>query len=351
MRRLISALALALAVVLPVHGRAQAADAMSVWFAPNNESPDLLDLFRKPELWARTRKLVNVFQLAGQQASGSRVFKTNNYADLTAVNAFQTLRAWHIPLALEMGALKEWDCTGQRAAAATVRLLDNVRKASGRVQYIAMDEPLVATRRVCNLSMDDAASRTADYINSVRAGDSAGSGDAPISVGDVEPYPFFKVPDLERWVDMVQQAKGKLDFFHLDINVNAIDVRRDVDMTRDIKDLYAFTQSRQIPFGVIFWSGYNPLNSDKLYFEDTMKFVGRVHQAIGAPDQAIFESWITRSPVSCSISSEACKRAPCTAEDPDYCGGKSIPVNLPDDRPDIFSHTRLISQGVQLLAR
>ena len=62
-----------------------------VGFGPGEDTPDLIQLFTRPELWATTRTKVNVFQfspaLAGAKHSGP-----NGLAQLAAAGAFQSLR-------------------------------------------------------------------------------------------------------------------------------------------------------------------------------------------------------------------------------------------------------------------
>ncbi len=331
--------------------RAVSAKSMATWFGPDAETPDLIDLFTRPQLWASSRKMINVFKLPGQQAFSSNALKANNYPDLLAAHAFQLLNDWKIPLALEAGAIKEWDCHGESAAQQTAQMIANVHRAEGHVQYVSMDEPLVSATRACKLFPMDAANRTSKYMATIRAADISNGGDPLLFVGDIEPYPFFRVSTIERWVDDIQLSKSRLDFFHVDIDLHAVDAQPDLDMATDLRALYSFVKSRGIPFGVIFWSGYDPLNSDLSYFQHTMSFVERIHEAIGRPDQAIFQSWVTRSPVDCPNATSTCLSAPCSAADPPYCKEKSIPINLPDNQPDSFSHTRLIRSGIDVLSR
>jgi hypothetical protein len=82
-----------------------------------------------------------------------------------------------------------------------------------------------------------------------------------------------------------------------------------------------------------------------------MDLAGRVKAAIGQPDQAVFQSWVTRSPIACSRSEPACAKQPCSPADPPYCGEKSIPLNLPDDDPAAFTQTRLVRDVLGLLSQ
>ena len=122
-----------------------------------------------------------------------------------------------------------------------------------------------------------------------------------------------------------------------------------VHIEKDLKMLQAFFRETGIPFGIIFWSGYGPLNSDKAYYDHVMSLVHTVKRAVGRPDELIFQSWIVRSPKNCQESTRLCSLKPCSQMDPPYCGEKSIPLNLPERDPSSFSHTRLINDALAQL--
>ena len=57
-----------------------------------------------------------------------------------------------------------------------------------------------------------------------------------------------------------------------------------------------------------------------------MSWIEIVRSAIGVPEDSIFQSWF---------------------QAPD--GVKDVPVNVPEDDPAIYSHTRLVNDGWDLL--
>jgi hypothetical protein len=168
-------------------------------------------------------------------------------------------------------------------------------------------------------------------------------------IGDIEPYPSSSVNDLEEWTDDLIANGFKPAFIHIDINVHFVDVHPSMSMKDDLRSLQSFFHQKGIPFGIIIWSGYDPLNSDKAYYEHAMQVVYQVKQAVGRPDQVIFQSWVMRSPTSCQQSDNSCNAKSCSAADPPYCGENSIPFNLPETGPASFSHTRLINDGLAAL--
>jgi hypothetical protein len=314
------------------------ASNLDVWLCPAVESADLLDLYRHPERWPESRSRLKVMKFAAMQLEPGKP-GINTYDALNAVGAFSKLRAWGIRIASEEGAIKEWDCSGQEAAKVTARNVESVARAGGRLDLVAMDEPAVAGTLLCKLSLDEVASRTAAYAEAVRSSVQVQrTGTAPM-IGDIEPYPFLSAEALENWLGMLERHGFVPAFLHIDVDIGGLAAHPGADMTRDLRSLARFMKDREIPLGVIFWSGHDPMATDREYFEATMDFARRIKHAIGQPQQSIFESWIHRSPPGCSGVPAG---APCPT--------KTIPLNLPDEGADIFSHTRLINQAMRLLA-
>ena len=132
-----------------------AADRQSVWLSSDSSAPDMLDLFRHPELWARARERVGVFKFVPPHVDPRIAAGRNSYAGLKDSGAFALLRQWGIRVAVEEGAVKEWDCTGtKQAAPATIGHIANIAAAGAALQVVAMDEPLVSGRGPCALSID-----------------------------------------------------------------------------------------------------------------------------------------------------------------------------------------------------
>jgi hypothetical protein len=123
-----------------------------------------------------------------------------------------------------------------------------------------------------------------------------------------------------------------------------------LNLNDDLQTLESFFRAARIPFGVVLWSGYDPESSDRSYYTHVMRWAARVHAAIGAPDQTIFQSWVRRSSVKCvaGVHCGPSNRWMCSPAD---CGKASVPINLPDGDPAIFSHTRLINDALAILKR
>jgi hypothetical protein len=323
------------------------ARAAEVWFAPDNDTADYLDLFRSPGLWSHARSQISVFKLGPQQAGGNDPSDRNTLSDLRNANAFSQLAHWGIKLAIEVPAIKPWDCQGHKAAQMTLKLVDSIRKAGGSVAYLSMDEPYVSGIIFCKDTMENTAAKTAEYIRTIR------SVEPQIEIGDIEVYPYFRIDQLKAWLGALQKNGITPAQFHLDVNVHRLDVSPSIDLAGDLGTLKAYLHARNIPFGVVLWSGYDPEPTDRAYFDRTMSWVKRLHAAISLPDQLIFQSWILRSSPRCTDTNPSCypDKLHCASDDPPGCGLRTVPVNLPENDPQIYSHTRLINTALNILNR
>ena len=301
-----------------------------VWFAPNFGSTDYLDLFTKPEQWSEARSRINVFKFYTQSVLDSpcQICGENTFDAFVNVGAFQRLTDWGIAVGVEVGAVKHWGCTGAeeyRVASETVR---NIQANGGTVAFLDMDEPYIGGESVvngqaCSFTMEQSADVTSQFIRNVK--------DAypNILVGDTEPYPYFSESQLEQWIVTLEDRGTTLAHFHLDVDmVRARQERQDV--TADLRKLSQFLQEREIPFGVIFTSNSNwTPRSDSAFFDATMEWVRTVNAAVGKPQHVIFQSWLG----------------------PAANGAHEVPINLPEDDPSVYSHTRLIIEGLDALSQ
>ncbi len=325
---------------------ARAVSGRSIWLGPDNDTVDLVELFRQPQLWSQARSKISVLTLGPQQVSDGGGPHKNSLSDLRKVNAFQLLRSWGIKLAIEAPVIKKWDCTGRDALDYTLKLVRNVETSGGQVDYISMEGSLIDGTRGCGDTVETAAAKTATYIKQLTS-------QLPnVEVGDTEPYPAYSVEQIRRWYAALAANGAKPAYFHMDANVHFLDVHPEIDVSAGLRAYRDFFGSQGIRFGVIFWSGYDPAPTDEAYYNRVMAWVKRVHGAIGMPDDSVFESWVIRSAPRCTDTDQNChvSRLHCNAADPRGCGEKSVPVNLPEDDPRIFSHTRLVNDASKILA-
>jgi hypothetical protein len=334
----------------------------TVWFAPNGGTPDLIALFSEAQRWAKARGQVDVVKFGPGQVEMAKTPSANGFAALQQVDAFRKLQQWGIAIAIEAPAVKEWDCSGRGntrdprvrgdAKTATLTYIKNVYTAGASVKFIAMDEPMVSGLGACHDSIEEAAGNTAGYAKGLLSDSNIPTWAPGLAVGDIEAYPSKTVGQIEQWVSTLEKDGFQPAFFHLDVDVHDVEIRGPkLSFAADMQALKAFFHARGIPFGIVFWSGYDPENSDLSYYNHVIAWAKRVHAAIGAPDQSIFQSWVRRSSVRCTagVQCGASNNWMCAPPDPAYCGKGSVPINLPENDPAIYSHTRLISDGLAIL--
>jgi parallel beta-helix repeat protein len=297
-----------------------------VWFAPNMGSRDYTDLFTHPAQWLTARAQIDVFKFYTQNLIDAPcdICGSNTLNAFVTVQAFQKLTNWGIAIAVEAGAVKEWGCTGEREAEVVEEIIGNVQANGGTVTYLAMDEPYIGGELVinghgCGYTMSQSADATTYFINRVRSADPA------IVLGDIEPYPYFSIAQLQQWIMALESRGVQLDFFHLDVDIERVSVEGQ-DVAADLWTLNEFCQSHGIPFGVIFTSTWTEAGDEDSYFASTMDWIDTVNNAMGMPSHAIFQSW----------------------QGPAPDGVHAVPLNLPENDTAVYSHTQLINKGQAL---
>ena len=305
--------------------------ARLVWFAPDDASADMLNLFSHPEQWPNARASVQVFKfyvaqlLAPPNTCGT--CGQNTEPNLVDAGAFSKLNQWGLDIGIEIPVVKSWACTADLSSAFDIPTVQVVQSNGGVVSYLAMDEPFIGGQSVdsngqsCNYSMQQSATQTAQFVKLMH------TFSPTVQIGDIEPYPYFSESQLESWITTLQADGVNLAFFHLDVNSFAAGA----NLNSDLQLLDSFCHSHGIPFGVIFIDQQLDTTqelSDQDYYTNTMQWVQTVKSAIGVPQHLIFQSWILNGD-----------------------GVLDVPMNLPENDPAIYIHTRRINDGRALLSK
>jgi hypothetical protein len=95
-------------------------------------------LFAHPEEWPQARARTGVFLFADHSLTA--------VPDAELRSWFAQARAWHIRVALEVGAIKEWGPTAEATFGAEQPIWDRLSRLGADIASIAMDEPLTASR-------------------------------------------------------------------------------------------------------------------------------------------------------------------------------------------------------------
>jgi hypothetical protein len=235
------------------------------------------------------------------------------------------LKSWKIEMAVEAGVAT---CqNGSYSAQVYLGGLNQLRQAhenvhqnGGQLKYIVLDEPFFHGAANCKATEENVLRAVLAYRSSVLEFWPAAQ------MGEVEPYPARSVQDIERSLLDLQHSAFRLSFFKLDINFALLSKRPDLAraLPQDVRALRAFAGHESIPFGVIFWSGQDPVASGQQYNELALRNLRLVKAAIGVPDIANFQSW---------------------AAGPD--GLRNVPPNLPETVPGTL--TSLVNDGMREL--
>ncbi|UCD20059.1 MAG: T9SS type A sorting domain-containing protein [candidate division WOR-3 bacterium] len=340
-----------------------------VWFTPNVASVDMLELFTAPERWTLARARIDVFKFYSGQV-GSEGWSCNvnpaltcgmNYLDnLVNVQAFSMLGQWGIDIAIEsffagpVMSVDPVECsTSQHVYSLTlngsINVIQNVQANGGIVRYLAMDEPIrqwlpayfyiytgQTDPRPCLVdSLGILADHVSAYILQMQ------SWYPSIPIGQIDLYPEVSVDQFKEWIIALEARGVSLPFLHLDVNGPRIDqyisFGIDIDLAADLAELKSFLEARGIAFGIIFTDIYWNSQAwevgeydDQTYYDGTMDWFNLVRAMNVEPDHNIFQSWVL----------------PYYTTGP---GPKEIPINLPEDDPSIYSHTRLINDALDII--
>lgn len=291
-------------------------------------SRDFVDMFTDSDAWSEARDRIDVFRFHSSVLfpSPCEICGDNSLPGFAAADAFRKLDDWGIAIGIEVGAIYEGGCNGEHnyLRDAGVVIL-NIEQNGGTVSFIAMDEPFLhgshkPVAGSCDYSLEEAAAETAAFIRKVH-------GSHPdIVVGDTEPYPHYSVAELKEWILEIEDNSVSLPFFHLDVDVERVRVEGQ-DVIADLREMKRFCDERGIAFGVIFTSNWTQSSTDRDYYISTMSWLETVNEAIGRPHHIIFESWQGPSPD----------------------GIHEVPINLPSNDPDGYSHIDLLMDGLEAL--
>jgi hypothetical protein len=354
-------------------------DDRQVWFSPNMGSTDFLQLFTRPDQWADARAKIDVFKFyTGHVASGGQSCKgtvrggSNYIENLIEAKAFSRLKKWKVDIAIESlypfpvrsAGNPPKIMTGKEAVAYAAmiskELIHNVQSNGGTVRYLVMDEPIrkwypqvscLRSRGKKPAGMYDTLGKLADdvaeYIKRMK------SEHPSVQIGQVELYPEVGVDQFKEWIVELTKRDVSLPFLHLDVHQGRVDSYRSfgmhIDVAQDLKALKSFFEARKVAFGVIFtdltWQHYKPGNyNDKIYYDNAIKWTRRVKAAMGEPDHSIFQSW------AIVFTKRTYMKIPQEERIREFeKRTQKIPVNLPENDPSVFSHTRLLIEGLGIL--
>ena len=225
--------------------------------------------------------------------SSPGTFPTSNFGGWA-----QSLQDWNLKLALEVGAIKPWGTTGQAAFDHERKNWDKYIAVGGKIDTIAMDEPLVCTRFFIHKPDDYAVQETANFIQLVR------QQYPDMRIGDIEGYPTISYDDMTHWIDALQaklkemNVKG-LDFFRIDTDWVHFIHNDQKGSWPQLKKLEMFCRARGVPFSLVYWAADYPalrklgVANDSTWYTSIMQMGYDYRLVNGTPDEIVIESWVS----------------------------------------------------------
>ncbi len=275
------------------------------------------------------------------------------------VQAFSKLGQWGIDIAVESffaGSIMSVDpieCSTHEyvfslSLDGSVNVIQNIQSNGGTVRYLAMDEPIrqwypeyyyiytgQTDPRPCLVdSLGGLADEVAAYIRQMQQWYPS------IPIGHIELYPEVGVDQFKEWIFALEARGVSLPFLHIDVNGPRVDqyiqLGLDIDVVADLTELKLFLEAHGVALGIIFTDIYwgsqiweEEEYVDSTYYGRTMDWLNFVNDANLEYNHSIFQSWVF----------------------PVYTTGygpNEIPINLPEDDPTIYSHTRLINEALSI---
>ncbi len=284
-----------------IHPREMRKARPTVWAFPPplNNGAELWEMINKPELWQRTRNMIDGIGYADLNLN-------KQFSDEQLTSIFANLKKWHLKLCLETGAIKPWGITADATLAAERPLWNRFIKLGGTINSIDTDEPLCCTRSQLKTLYPDsyAIKQTALYYEAVRR-------EYPHTlVGDTEPYPFLSVKEITDWLSRVQErlkADGMagMDSFKLDVDWANFDPRttsKPKGSWQDVREIEAFCKKEHIDFRLIYWAAVQPQlrhdgkATDGTWTQEVLHMVKDYKLAGGSPHTFVVESWLDDAP-------------------------------------------------------
>ena len=266
-----------------------------VWMFPPSSANgrQFRELFESnPDSWRQTRSKVTGVGYADH-------WLDSQFTDDELKKWFPQISHWGMKLGLEVGAVKPWGTTGEKTFSIERKMWDRFIADGGKIDSIAMDEPLAATRDELHLPKGYAIEQTAQFVALVHRNY------PKIKVGDIEPYPSFQADELLEFADAVQDRLKQLgvrglDFFRVDVDWMHFVVKDRIGQAgwKGVQAIELGCRQRRIPFSLIYWAANYPAlkqqghATDETWKESILR-QGQEYRSVGGkPDEVVIESWL-----------------------------------------------------------
>ena len=266
-----------------------------IWMMPRRTTFE--ELLTNIDQWQETLELVDVIGYADHDLN-------RLYSDAVLSHGFAVLNDIGLPLALEVGAIKEWSVTGAGTFAIQRQTWDKLIGLGATIVGIVLDEPLVAVHAHSQFNFvgdaeakfEYAVEETAEFIRLVR------ENYPHWFVADIEVYPHFTADYVIRWIDALEarlRAKGVRgqEFFRMDVDWNAFRPRNQyMQHWEEVRRIEDHCRSIGLPFSQIYWAANIPRDPGG-WLDAILEMGQRYQDAGGMPDQYVIQSWLNNEEI------------------------------------------------------
>lgn len=281
---------LALAAGAIITASAAAAEP-TVWMGvPSYEDGRFFrELFEHPDQWAQTRSKIDVLVYADH-------WLDKHFTDEQLRAWLPQIERWGLKFELEVGAIKPWGITAEKTFHIQKPKWERALKAGGKINSLAMDQPLTRCREHIHKPDDYALQETAAFIAMVRR-------EFPqFQICEMEPFPTISLEDHIKWIEALEKRLSELrvrglDEYRLDVNW-AVFTAFNRGSWREVEQLEDHCRKRKLPFGLFYWAGDLLPMKRKSLADDSTWYVSIMRQGYdyalvgGSPDHYVVQSWI-----------------------------------------------------------
>ena len=262
-----------------------------IWLGPNTWK----GLFATDSAWSQVQARTHVVKLYVDDVNGAFP------AALAA--AVATLNQAHIAVAVEVGGVRDWNCSGEALATIESEKIAKFIDAGGAVSFLDLDSPFGHTIATgipgnCGFSVAETSAQLVAYIQMMRH---AFPG---VRIGLIEPVPWYSVGahpanpgnnfgDLPQLLDTFQTtlaaANEHIDYFHADAPY-------DYDQANPtgwfkLVSLAAAVRGHGWRFGLIYNSDTGGRTGDQPFHDQTLASFAAFKAAGGRSDDVLVQSW------------------------------------------------------------
>ena len=284
-----------------------------VWMMPKGDT--FLEFMDDDNLeqWKETLAVIDIIGYADHVLN-------REYTRTQHEAGFAVMKEIGLPLALEVGAVKEWGRTGQATYTSQRRMWNNFTTRGATIAGIVMDEPLAAVynhyathftelipENTPAAKFEYAVEETAEFMRLVL------EEYEDWFIACIEPFPWFSADYLIEWIDALEARLADKDvrgqeFFRLDVDWNAFGKyytnahgeSRYLTWEqgwREVKRIEDHCRSIGLPFSLIYWAadvaGSAALQANPASWYNSILQMGQRYRSVGGrPDQYVVQTWI-----------------------------------------------------------